>query len=149
MAEYDEKVAEVWEQLGDHAEAVLATSVNNRVQARTVNMVVIDGVLYFQTSRLFRTTRSIAENPQVAMCVGCIQIEGDARLLGAPAENEAFCAAFKAAFPDCFAAYTNRPGEELFAVQPRFIQRWVRNGSDDPVIERFYCDRQRYTETAY
>ena len=149
MAEYSEKIAEVWKQLGDHAEAVLATSANDRVQARTVNMVVIDGLLYFQANRLFRATYAIAGNPHVAVCVGSIQIEGDARALGAPTENEAFCAAFKAAYPESFAAFTSRPGEVLYAVEPRFIQRWVRNGGDDTVIERFYCNRQRYTETAY
>lgn len=148
MAEYDDKIAAVWEQLGGHVKAVLATSADGAVSARTMSFVVIDQVLYFQTDHTFRKAREIAANPRVAVCADNVQIQGTCRMLGAPRDNEAFCRAFKAAYPGSFEAYTGRDVERLYAVEPTFIQRWCyRDGQ--PVIERFYCDRRRYTETAY
>ena len=148
MGTYDEKIAEVWEQLGDHMKAVLATGAEGRVSARTMSFVVIDRALYFQTDHTFRKARDIAANPNVAVCADNVQIEGTCRMIGAPADNEAFCRAFKEAYPSSFEAYSDRSVERLYAVEPAFIQRWVYRG-DEPVIERYYCDRQRYTETAY
>ena len=48
---YQQKYTEIFQQIGDHAKLVLATSLNNKVSARTMSFVILEGSLYFQTDK--------------------------------------------------------------------------------------------------
>ena len=45
---YKQKYTEIFQQIGDQAKLVLATSLNNKVSARTMSFVILEGSLYFQ-----------------------------------------------------------------------------------------------------
>ena len=92
---YEEKLNELFERIGDHAESVLATSRSNRVSARMMSVLIKDHIFYVQTDKTFRKYQDIRENPQVALCIGSIQIEGICEDIGHPLDNEEFCSRFK------------------------------------------------------
>ena len=58
---YQQKYTEIFQQIGDHAKLVLATSLNNKVSARTMSFVILEGSLYFQTDKEMRKYQDIRE----------------------------------------------------------------------------------------
>ena len=56
---YQQKYTEIFQQIGDHAKLVLATSLNNKVSARTMSFVILEGSLYFQTDKEMRKYQDI------------------------------------------------------------------------------------------
>ena len=145
---YQQKYTEIFQQIGDHAKLVLATSLNNKVSARTMRFVILEGSLYFQTDKEMRKYQDIKGNPNVALCFSNIQLEGICEEIGRPIEHEDFCRLFQQHFPSSFEAYSQLPNERLFVVRPTFIQRWSYiNGS--PMIERLYLHEKQYHEEVY
>lgn len=55
---------------------VLSSCEDNKVSSRMMSIVCIDGMFYFQTDMNFRKYRELIHNPQVALCIDNIQIEG-------------------------------------------------------------------------
>ena len=144
---YQQKYTEIFQQIGD-AKLVLATSLNNKVSARTMSFVILEGSLYFQTDKGMRKYQDIKGNPNVALCFSNIQLEGICEEIGRPIEHEDFCRLFQQHFPSSFEAYSQLPNERLFVVRPTFIQRWSYiNGS--PMIERLYLHEKQYHEEVY
>lgn len=43
---YQQKYTEIFQQIGDHAKLVLATSLNNKVSARTMSFVILRFFVY-------------------------------------------------------------------------------------------------------
>lgn len=69
------KLQSVFEQLGDHAKIVLATSNrHNKVSARKMCFVMMKNQFYFQTDQIFRKYQDLKENSQVALCLSLIHI---------------------------------------------------------------------------
>jgi general stress protein 26 len=67
---------------------VLATSVDDRVTARTI-VIANDGLkIYFQSEMVLDKCRQIAKNPQVALCMNHVQIEGSAEFKGHVSSQE-------------------------------------------------------------
>ena len=92
---YQQKYTEIFQQIGDHAKLVLATSLNNKVSARTMSFVILEGSLYFQTDKGMRKYQDIKGNPNVALCFSNIQLEGICEEIGRPIEHEDFCRLFQ------------------------------------------------------
>ena len=65
---YQQKYTEIFQQIGDHAKLVLATSLNNKVSARTMSFVILEGSLYFQTDKEMRKYQDIKGNPNLSLC---------------------------------------------------------------------------------
>ena len=68
----------------------LATSINDKVTARTMSHVN-DGLdIYFQTGNTSVKFRQIESNRNIAFAVGNMQIEAFAEILGHPSQNPHF-----------------------------------------------------------
>lgn len=146
---FDLKLEQVFEQIGDHAKIVLATSNSrNRVSARNMSFIVIGKELYFQTDNSFRKYQDLKENNQIALCINNIQIEGICEELGHPLENIEFINKFKKYFKSSFETYSSLESERLFIIKPTFIQRWTYI-EDKPVIEQFNINQQTYIKKYY
>lgn len=67
---------------------VLATCSKNRVTAREVYYASDDLKVFFITSKAYNKYKQIEKNRNVALCLGNIQVEGIASILGHPSLEE-------------------------------------------------------------
>ena len=74
--------------LGQNEFAVLATSLNNRVTARTVTIVSEGLTIIFYTLTSLKKFTQIKANSKVALCVDNASIEGTAEIVGNQQEEE-------------------------------------------------------------
>lgn len=133
---------------GKGRKMVLSTAENNKVSSRMMSVVQINGIFYFQTDLTLNKYRQILSNPNVALCIDNIQIEGLCEENGHPLQNEAFCNVFQECFKGSYDAYTSLKNERLFAVNPTFIERWIYQDSI-PYIETFNMETKEYKLTKY
>jgi general stress protein 26 len=112
--------------LGASKLMVLATSENDRVTARMMSCVIIGGNIYFQTDKKFDKYAQISANPNVALCIDNIQIEGTASFLGhlLSDENKVFAAAYKRHHRGSFNTYSSLPDNVLIKVVPTKVTLW-------------------------
>jgi general stress protein 26 len=92
---------------GEYERAVLATSAGDYVTARKMRFIADGMTLYCYTIRNNRKYRQIQENPNVAVVVGYIQVEGVASIEGHPLEekNAGFIKVFQETQPEFFERY--------------------------------------------
>ena len=104
---------------------ILATCANNRVAVHQLSHVNDRLTVYFQTGRDYLKTRQIRANPQVAMYVGRMQMEGTATILGHPmdSENTLFMKKYAAKFPD-YTNYSSLPEEIVIRVEITSVRQW-------------------------
>ncbi len=133
---------------GKGRKMVLSTSEDGIVSSRMMSVVQLDGVFYFQTDITFRKYRQLSANPNVALCIDNIQIEGVCKESGHPLKNDAFCSLFRECFKGSYDAYTSLENERLFAVTPTYIERWIYKDSV-PYIETFDIKEQAYSIIKY
>ncbi len=143
-----EKYDEFLTEFGKGRKMVLATSLDDRVSSRMMSVVLIKGLFYFQTDVILGKYRQLKGNPNVALCIDNIQIEGVCEEIGHPMDNDAFCEHFQQCFKGSYDAYTVLKNERLFVVKPTFIERWVYKDGI-PYIERFDTEAQRYEINQY
>ena len=126
LLSYDHLRQEVVQQLGKAKHMVLATCAGNRVTARTMSCVADDLTVYCQTLDSYTKCRQIAQNPNVALCAGNLQIEGRATIEGHPlsAGNERFVELFKAAHRGSFERYSALEGEVVLRVEVTRATLW-------------------------
>lgn len=105
---------------------VLATSSNDRVTARSVSYIVLNSSIYFQTDKTFLKCKQIIINPNVALCIDNIQIEGSAKIKGHPfdEENRAFVEEFRKVHNGSFNAYSHMENEVVIEIEPISITLW-------------------------
>lgn len=143
-----ERYHEFLTEFGKGRKMVLSTSLNDRVSSRTMSVVLIKGLFYFQTDVTFSKYQQLKSNPNVALCIDNIQIEGMCIEIGHPLKNDAFCEHFKECFKGSFDAYTALQNERLFAVKPIRIERWIYKDGI-PYIESFDVEAQTYEINRY
>lgn len=145
---FDLKLAELFENIGRQKKMVLSTVCENHVTSRMMSVIIMDGCFYFQTDKIFRKYEQIKKNPQVALCMDNIQIEGSCMELGHPLENKEFCEFYRQAFQNSYDKYTAMENERLFKIVPNFIQKWIYEDGE-PYIENFDFERQQYLKVIY
>ncbi len=148
MDSFKEKLNGLLADIGKSRKMVLSTSVNDRVSSRMMSIVQIDGEFYFQTDINLRKYSQLRANPFIALCADNIQIEGECREISHPTENAEFCKVFGECFKGSYDAYTGLKNERLFAVCPKYIERWIYK-EGVPYIERFDIPAEEYSLTAY
>ena len=148
MNEFENKLSAFFNEFGSGRTMVLSTAADGRVSSRMMSVVLIDGEFCFQTDITLPKYSQLKANPRAALCIDNIQIEGECRELGHPLDNEAFRKAFSERFKGSFDAYTSLKNERLFALAPRYIERWVYLDAK-PYIERFYFCDKRYVFEPY
>lgn len=127
---------------------VLSSSENNKVTSRMMSVVCIDGFFYFQTDMTFRKYHQLISNPQIALCIDNVQIEGVCEEIGHPMNNPSFCSMYEKCFNGSFKAYSSLKNERLFLVKPRYIERWVYI-EGVPFMETFEVEKQEYRLIQY
>ncbi|MBR5372193.1 MAG: pyridoxamine 5'-phosphate oxidase family protein [Oscillospiraceae bacterium] len=127
---------------------VLSTAADGLVSSRMMSVVRIGGTFFFQTDTALRKYRQLAANPNAALCIDNIQIEGVCKELGHPLKHPDFCAVFKACFKGSFDAYTALEQERLFSLDPRRIERWIYKDGV-PHIETFDLEAKQYSFRKY
>lgn len=150
MNGYNEKINEFYNNFGCAKKMVLATCKNDRVTARTMSVVLLNEVFYFQTDKIFIKYEQIAFNPFVALCIDNIQIEGVATAIGHPLfdDNDAFATAFQRSYKGSFDAYSHLKNEVVVEVRPKKITLWeYENGKPYRVF--FDIPRQTYAKEFY
>lgn len=106
---------------------VLATSSNNLVSARTMSYIVIDEKILFQTDSNYTKAKQIKDNPNVALCIDNIQIEGIANILGHPfnIENKDFLDKYKKIHNSSYTKYSNLDNEIVIEIIPHIFTIWT------------------------
>jgi uncharacterized pyridoxamine 5'-phosphate oxidase family protein len=148
--EFESHLGTFFTQIGSAKKMVLATSKDNKVTARNMSCVIFDGAFYLQTDKTFLKYKQMIANPFVALCVDNIQIEGIAKSVGHPLDNEngTFVALFQQNYKSSFDAYSHLSNEVVFKVQPQKITLWkYENGNPLRVI--FDIPNQVYSKEFY
>ena len=148
MPDFAEKFDGFLSDFGKGRKMVLSTSENGRVSSRMMSVVQIGGRFWFQTDRNMKKYHQLLANPNAALCIDNIQIEGICAEAGHPLDDPAFSSRFRECFRGSFDAYTSLENERLFVFDPLFIERWVyRDGI--PYIETFDLKAGAYTCEKY
>lgn len=111
----------------DHSKIMaLASSVNNHVMVRNVSCLIYDEKIYFKIDKNFRKTKQLFQNPNVALCVGGIQVEGIAVNKGLVVEEPGrkFEKLYKKYLWGSYNAYSHEDTEILIEVIPNFVEIW-------------------------
>ena len=90
-------------------------------------LVFSDGLtVYCQTDSSYTKYKQIAENPNVALCAGNVQLEGTASILGHPFadENKRFAELFKEKHLGSFNAYSHLENEVVIGIEPTRVVLW-------------------------
>ena len=107
---------------GEYERAVLSTSVEGHVTSRKQRFIADRLTLYCYAIHGQRKYEQIVENPNVAVNIDYIQVEGTASLEGHPLEekNSDFLRVFKETQPDAFVEYNNNirdPGIDVSLIK--------------------------------
>ncbi|GHV45638.1 hypothetical protein FACS189492_2960 [Clostridia bacterium] len=123
---YNEAVRLLFEKLGTHKIMAQAASADGQVTVRNVSCMIYDGKIYFKTDKNFRKTKQLLLNPNTALCVGGVQIEGVARSMGLVAEEAGarFEKLYEKYWPLSYNAYPHTESEILIEITPRFAEIW-------------------------
>jgi general stress protein 26 len=136
---FDEVKEEKVRLLEQNEHAVLATSLNNRVTARTVTYISEGLTIIFYTLTSLKKFAQIKANSKVALCLENASIEGIAEILGSPQkeENKRLLEIFKKKFGEDWFDWFNSNYPELSVfvkVTPTLIESYVSK-DDKPALE--------------
>lgn len=128
---------------------VLATSSKDRVTARMMSIINDGMTIYFQTDTDFLKYRQIKENPNVALCIGNIQIEGVAKITCHSLENPFFVEVYKKNHEGSFAKYSHLKDATIIEVQPKRVTYWKYDEVTDMPFRDFLDLEQREAYREY
>lgn len=148
MSAFKEKYEEFLMEFNKGKTMVLSSSENNKVTSRMMSIVCINGLFYFQTDKTFRKYHQLISNPQIALCIDNIQIEGVCEEIGRPKDNPLFCGMYESCFEGSFKAYSFLENERVFVVEPMQVERWVYIDGV-PFMENFDLEKQEYKLIRY
>jgi len=132
---YEALEQEILAKLGESAVMALATCAGGRVTARNMSFVFNGLKAAFQTSAASMKISQIRENPRVALCMGNIQIEGTAAILGHPYDIPWFREKYSRLHQGSFETYSWLDDECVVEVEPTLISLW-KYSDGRPAIER-------------
>jgi general stress protein 26 len=121
---YDLLENEFFEQLKKKQVMVLATSYENKVTARNMSCILINKKIYFQTNTSMTKFIQIFNNPNVALCVDNIQIEGVASIKNHPLAEKEFIDIYKEIHTGSYEAYSHMEGAVVIEVEPVYVTIW-------------------------
>ena len=101
---------------------ILSTCADDKVTARTMNVVNNGLTMYFQTGKNSDKAKQINKNVNVAMAVDNTQIEAVARFTDNEDEIKLCSTKFKAKFPRLYEKYADFPEEPTLVCEPLKIK---------------------------
>jgi uncharacterized pyridoxamine 5'-phosphate oxidase family protein len=146
---YNVAMEEIFNQLGSKKIMVLATSFEDRVTARNMSCIMMNQKVYFQTDRNFLKSLQMIENPNVALCVDNIQMEGVAKIIGNADDAPEFCELYKKSFRASYDAYTHLINQIIIEVEPTFITLWKYADGHMPFRDFVDCRQNKAYREMY
>lgn len=124
--EFKEAKEYLFNKLGHSKIMALASSANDYVMVRNVSCLFYNDKIYFKTDKNFRKTQQLFINPNVALCVGGIQVEGIALNKGLVVDEpgRVFEGFYKKYLWGSYNAYSHEDTEILIEVAPKFVEIW-------------------------
>ena len=119
---------------GIYKRGILATSENNFVTARRMGLIPDGLTIYCWTQKNTRKYNQIKANPNVAVVVGFIQIEGKASIKKHPKDEPEFLEVYKKQNPERYAGSVSHWHEVdyvLIEIAPNRISRMKYAGAGD------------------
>ncbi|MTI61931.1 pyridoxamine 5'-phosphate oxidase family protein [Iocasia frigidifontis] len=131
ILDFDTLKEEIIDLLDKKRIMVLATSANDRVSARAMSCINKGLDIFFQTDKNFLKFKQLEKNPNVALCVDNVQIEGIAVQKGhiLNDENKYFLDLYKEKHYGSYKAYSHLEDNILIKVEPRLITLWKYEGN--------------------
>ena len=127
LLDYDKCIEEKSRFLGDNRHIVLATSLECRVTARTIDYVSAGlDIIFLSWSHHDKITQ-MKGNPKVALCRDNVQIEGVAEILGNPYddENRKYAELYRGKLPVLFNVFAGIPGMIFVKVTPTLFKTFI------------------------
>lgn len=124
--EFQKTEEKLFKKLGTHKIMALASSFDDKVTVRNVSCIFYDNRIFFKTDKNFRKTKQLLKNPNIALCVGGIQIEGLAKNLGLVVDDKEnkFEKLYEKYWRTSYNAYPHEETEILIEVIPKFVEIW-------------------------
>ena len=124
--EFKEAQEYLFKKLGNSKIMALASSANDHVMVRNVSCLFYNDKIYFKTDKNFRKTQQLFVNPNVALCVGGIQVEGLAVNKGLVVDEpeRTFEKLYQKYLWGSYNAYSHEDTEILIEVTPVFVEIW-------------------------
>ena len=145
---YERKLSELFRTIGKVRKMVLSTSFDNRVTSRMMSFVIFDNKFYCQTDKTFLKYQQIKSNPNVALCIDNVQIEGIAKNIGKPLENKKFINLFKQYYKTSYEIYSFLENEILLEIEPTSIGVWIYKDFI-PIREFYNLETKEIKEESY
>ena len=124
MLNFEIEQRRVFDKIGKNNILALATSNKNYVTVRMVSIIVYRKKIYFQTGIDLEKYKQICENENVALCFENIQMEGIAKILGKPENNEKIIKLYKKYFQNSHNTYSKLDKEVLVEIIVEKIKLW-------------------------
>jgi uncharacterized pyridoxamine 5'-phosphate oxidase family protein len=150
-SDFTSAVDGMFAKLGECAIMALASSKDGRVTVRNVSGVFYDGRIFFKTDMNFPKTRQLLENPNVAICVGGVQIEGEAKNHGLVTDEDGrvFERLYKKFWDKSYNAYAHEESEILIEIIPSFAEIWDQDECDRGFQTFIYFKTREATSEYY
>jgi len=130
--DFTAKYKEIMANLDKEQFIVLATSDGDKVAARAVYFFLYKSSVYFVTAKSYAKYKQIVKNPNVALCIDNIQIQGVAHIKGHPSLEENKPAVdYLLKKPDnAVNRYLKRKYTILIEIKIDKIQTWTNGGRE-------------------
>jgi uncharacterized pyridoxamine 5'-phosphate oxidase family protein len=127
--DFKRKYKEVMENLKKEKFIVLATSDGDKVAARAVWFMLYKTSIYIFTAKGYSKYKQIVKNPNVALCLNNIQIQGVAHIKGHPAleENKPVLDNWIISHSNKYVSYKS---SVFIEIKIDKIQMWTNNGRE-------------------
>ena len=143
--QFQKAVELLFNKLGTHKIMALASSYNDKVTVRNVSCINYNNKIYFKTDKDFRKTKQMLKNPNVALCVGGVQVEGYAKNLGLVVDEKdrKFEKLYDKYWRTSYTAYPHEDTEILIEVTPHFVEIWDQDEDDKGFQTFIYFDKEK------
>jgi uncharacterized pyridoxamine 5'-phosphate oxidase family protein len=145
VLDYDRCLEEKIAFLDENRQVILATSLDDRVTARTIDYANDGMNIYFLSWDHHTKISQIKGNLRVALCRDNVQIEGVAQILGDPLHkrNEDYSNVYKQRLPDLYEIFSGIPGMTLVRIMPILFSTFY-GGRDRRIEYVDIIDRRAY-----
>lgn len=123
---FHKAVEHFYQKLGTHKIMAIASGANEKITVRNISAIIEEDKILFKTDKNFYKTKIMLENPNVALCVGGVQIEGTIVNHGLVVEqpDQNFQKLYEKYWKTSYNAYPHEDSEILIEVLPDFVEIW-------------------------
>jgi hypothetical protein len=148
--DYANSLKDFMQILENNAIWVLSTSRNDYVTSRSMSIIHIGTILYFQTHNSYLKHLQMSENANVALCAGNCSIEGTAECIGSwnDERNGGILQEYQRHHKGSYDKYGSLDGQVVYKVTPKTVRLWEYVNSE-PTRREIRIAEQKAFELAY